>query len=93
MIPQRMTTEEIKFKPSASVKERDHRLRKEWWSFVVNDLIASAIAYAVLIAVVVFSFWTLVRASATPDDRKVATSMRAAVLTAVAGFVFGRGKT
>ena len=93
MVPQGLTTKEIKFEPAESVKERDRRLRKEWWSFVVNDLIASAIAYAVLIAVVVFSFWTLARSSATPDDRKAATSMLAAVLAAVAGFVFGRGKT
>ncbi len=92
MVPQGMTTKEIKFEPAENAKEREHRLRKDWWSFVVNDLVASVIAYVVLMAVVVFSFWTLAKSSASPDDKKFATSMLAAVLAAVAGFVFGKGK-
>lgn len=61
-------------------------------SFWVNDVFASILAFIVLLALVVFSFVTLVRMSSTQEDKRFATSMLAAVGTAVAGFVFGKGK-
>ncbi len=92
IVPDGLSAKRIEFEPSEDNRERDHRLWKDKVSFLVNDVLASIIAFAVLLALVVFSFVTLVRASATPEDKRFATSMLAAVGTAVAGFVFGKGK-
>ena len=92
IIPDGLSAKKIEFEPAEDNKERDHRLRKDWWSFFVNDVLASIVAFAVLLTLVVFSFATLIRASSTPDDRRFATSMLTAVGPAVAGVVFGKGK-
>lgn len=87
-----LSAKNVELGPAESAKERDLRLWKEKWSFIVNELLASIVAFGVLLALVVFSFIILVRASSSPDDRKFATALLAAVGSAVAGFVFGRGK-
>lgn len=92
MLPDGLAVKKIELEPAEDHKERDQRLWKDKISFLVNDVLASIVAFGVLLALVTFSFVTLVRGSSTPEDRKFATSMLAAVGTAVAGFVYGKGK-
>ncbi len=92
IIPDGLSAKKIEFEPSEDTRERNHRLWKDKISFLVNDVLASIIAFTVLLALVVFSFVTLLRTGASQDDKRFATSMLAAVGTAVAGFAFGKGK-
>ena len=80
---------DLRVKRRETPAERDQRLRKEGWSFVVDDLLARFIAFVVLIALVAISTVILFR-STLPEDRHFATSTLAAVGTAVVGFAFGR---
>ena len=84
-----VVTKKVELERKETSDERDHRLKKEWWSFVVDDLLATVVALGVLIALVAISTVLMFR-STLPDDRHFATSTLAAVGTAVVGFAFGK---
>jgi hypothetical protein len=82
--------EELRFKPSEDERERDHRLRKDFLSFLVKDLLASFIAFLIVIGATIYSLWALMHPSLSKEERQWAMSMLASLGTAVVGFVFGK---
>ena len=84
-----LSAKTVEFERKETTSERDQRLKKDWWSFVVEDFLATVVAFIVLIALVAISTVLLFR-STLPDDRHFATSTLAAVGTAVVGFAFGK---
>jgi uncharacterized RDD family membrane protein YckC len=70
--------------------ERDHRLRKEFLSFLIKDLSAYVIAVLIIIVVLIYCFVALVIRNSSPQERGWAMSVLASILTGAVGFAFGK---
>ncbi|MFO0950805.1 MAG: hypothetical protein U0835_06550 [Isosphaeraceae bacterium] len=90
VVPQGMTVEPVTFKPLEDQKERDQRLRKDFLSFVVKDLLATTVAIAILLAAAVVAFALLLRSSSTVEEKRFAITILSSILSALVGFVFGK---
>jgi hypothetical protein len=73
-----------------SVDERRHRLRTEFLSFLVKDLLAYLVAFGVIVVAAIYCFSVLWARDVTDDDRRWATSVLGSMLTALVGFAFGK---
>jgi Sec-independent protein secretion pathway component TatC len=91
-VPEGMVAKEIKLEPIEDNLERKHRIWKDKISFLVNDILASFIAFAVLIGIITYSIWSLTRPDLTKEDKQFAISILTSAGTAVVGFVFGKAK-
>jgi hypothetical protein len=91
ILPSGMAVEgEYRFKPPESAIEKKHRLRKDFLSFLVKDLLAYLIASLIIIVATSYSFWMLMHPERSREERQWAMSMLTALGTAVVGFVFGK---
>ena len=70
--------------------EKDHRLRKEFLSFVIKDLSAYVLAILIVIVVLIYCFMVLVIRDSPSQERGWAMSVLASILTGAIGFAFGK---
>ena len=82
---------EFKFKPPEDNLERKHRLRKDFLSFLVKDLMAYLVAFLLIIVAAIHCFSILRNPSLPKDERQWAMSVLASLLAAIAGMIFGKG--
>lgn len=73
-----------------SPDERRQRLRTEFLSFLVKDLLAYLVAFGVIVVAAIYCFSVLWSREVTDDDRRWATSVLGSMLTALVGFAFGK---
>ena len=92
LVPEGMVAKEIKLEPVEDNLEKKHRIWKDKISFLVNDILASLLAFTVLTGVVLYSFWILSQVGLAREDRQFAISILTSAGTAVVGFVFGKAK-
>lgn len=91
MIPEGFVKEgKIEFRPPESPDERRHRLRKDFWSFAVKDLLSYAVALSVLTAASAYSLVVLWRSGSRPEERSWAMSTLTSLLVGIVGYVFGK---
>lgn len=93
ILPSGMAVEvegEFRVKPSESVIEKKRRLRKDFLSFLVEDLLACLIASLIVIVATIYSFRVVMRRERSRGDRQWVMSMLTAPGTAVVRFEFGR---
>jgi hypothetical protein len=70
--------------------EMDHRLRKEFLSFVVKDLSTYGVAILIVLVVLIYCFRVLVLRSSSADEKTWAMSVLTSILTGAIGFAFGK---
>ena len=85
-----LVAEQVTLKRAERADERRLRLRKESLSFLVHDLLATAVAIGLVIATGIYCIWVLIWNVASIDDRNWAMSVLASLLTALTGFVYGK---
>ena len=89
-IPEGLVAQQIILNREERPDERRQRLRKEFLSFLVHDLLATLVAIGLVIATGTYCFWVMVGNVASIDDRNWAISVLASLFTALTGFVYGR---
>ncbi|CAN5901557.1 hypothetical protein BH23PLA1_BH23PLA1_21230 [soil metagenome] len=89
-IPRGTELVEHRIRRSEKEIERRYRLSQGYWSFLVKDLLAYLIAFAIVIATAFYCFWVLMRSGPSAEERRWAISILTSVLTAVVGFAFGK---
>jgi hypothetical protein len=70
--------------------ERDHRLRKDFLSFLIKDLSAYVVAVLIVIVVLIYGFVVLVVRDSSTEERSWAMSVLASILTGAVGYAFGK---
>jgi hypothetical protein len=80
----------VKIRPTQDKAERSQRLRKDFLSFIVKDLLATCVAMVILVASAVIALVLLVRPSSTLEERRFAITILSSTLTALVGFVYGK---
>ena len=80
----------VEIKTTEDPTEMEHRLRKEFFSFVVKDLCAYGIAILIVLVVLIYCFIVLVVRSSSPEEKSWAMSILTSILTGAIGFAFGK---
>jgi hypothetical protein len=80
----------VEIKTTEHPTELDHRLRKEFLSFVVKDLSAYGVAILIVLIVLIYCFSVLVLRSSSPEQKSWAMSVLTSILTGAIGFAFGK---
>ena len=85
-----MVPDVITIRPIEDEAERAQRLRKDFLSFIVKDLLATIIAMAIIVASAVLALVLLARPAASLEERRFAITIVTSTLTALVGFVYGK---
>jgi hypothetical protein len=80
----------VEIKTAEDPTEMDHRLRKEFFSFLVKDLCTYGIAILIVLVVLIYCFIVLVIRSSSPEEKNWAMSVLTSILTGAIGFAFGK---
>ncbi len=65
-------------------------LRKDWFLFILRDVLVFSAALIFIFAVGGYSLFTLITGSPSEDEKKFATSVLALIVTGLVSFVTGR---
>jgi hypothetical protein len=90
ILPQGLQATEFRAQRPEDETERAFRLKKEYWSFLVKDLLAYCLALVLILAAALYAFSILLSSQTAAEDRQFAMSILTSLLTAVAGFAFGK---
>jgi hypothetical protein len=80
----------VEIKTTEHPTEMDHRLRKEFLSFVVKDLSTYGIAILIVLVALIYCFSVLVLRSSSSEEKAWAMSVLTSILTGAIGFAFGK---
>jgi hypothetical protein len=80
----------VEIKTTEDPAEMEHRLRKEFFSFIVKDLGTYGIAILIVLVVLIYCFIVLVVRSSSPEEKSWAMSILTSILTGAIGFAFGK---
>jgi len=80
----------VEIKTAEQPTEMDHRLRKEFLSFVVKDLSTYGVAILIVLVVLIYCFSVLVLRNSPAEERSWAMSVLTSILTGAVGFAFGK---
>ncbi len=81
---------DFEIKTPENPAERDHRLRKDFLSFLVKDLSAYVVAILIVLVVLIYCFVVLVIRDSSAQETGWAMSVLASILTGAVGFTFGK---
>lgn len=81
---------EVHLKPTEDLADKNLRRRKEFWTFVIKDLLVHVLAILIIMLVVLYSFSVLMGTRSTPQEKEWAMSIVMAILTGIIGLLFGR---
>jgi hypothetical protein len=70
--------------------EWDHRLRKDFLSFVIKDLSAYVAAILIALIALIYCFVVLIIRDSSPQEKGWAMSVLASILTGAVGFTLGK---
>jgi hypothetical protein len=90
VIPDGMKADEITIRPIEEETERTQRLKKDFLSFIVKDLLATCLAMVIIVSSAVIALILLARSSSTLEERRFAITILTSTLTALVGFVYGK---
>jgi hypothetical protein len=90
VIPDGMKADEITIRPIEDETERAQRLRKDYLSFIVKDLLATCVAMVVIVSSAAIALVMLARSSSSLEERRFAITIVSSTLTALVGFVYGK---
>lgn len=88
--PQWVVTGDIQLRATEGRDEKKLRLRKEYLSFLVKDLLIYVVGVLLLIAAAIYAFLILSTRNSPEPDRQFARSLMTALLTGVVAFLFGK---
>ena len=80
----------VEIKTAEDPAELDHRLRKEFFSFLVKDLCTYGVAILIVLVVLLYCFIVLVVRSSSPEEKNWAMSVLTSILSGAVGFAFGK---
>jgi hypothetical protein len=80
----------VEIKTAEQPTEMDHRLRKEFLSFIVKDLSTYGVAILILLVALIYCFSVLVIRSSSAEEKSWAMSVLTSILTGAIGFAFGK---
>jgi hypothetical protein len=78
------------FKPAEAPADRQHRLRKEAWSFWVKEASTYIVALLILLVTAVYCFSVLLKPGATLEERRWVMSVVTSLIVGIVGYVFGK---
>jgi len=80
----------VDIKTAENPTEMNHRLRKDFLSFLVKDLCTYGIAILIVLVALSYCFIVLVIRSSSPEEKNWAMSVLTSILTGAIGFAFGK---
>jgi hypothetical protein len=80
----------VEIKSTEDPTKMEHRLRKEFFSFIVKDLCTYGVAILIVLVILIYCFIVLVVRSSSPEEKSWAMSILTSILTGAIGFAFGK---